>query len=47
MVALRSGRLAALAGGHFMSGAWVLVMLYDYHHGHDFADESLQLVRPM
>jgi ABC-type sugar transport system substrate-binding protein len=47
MVALRSGRLAALAGGHFMSGAWALVMLYDYHHGHDFADEGLQLVRPM
>lgn len=42
-----SGRLSALAGGHFMAGAWALVMLYDYHHGHDFADEGLQLERSM
>ncbi len=47
MQALKSGRLAALAGGHFMAGAWALVMLFDYHHGHDFADEGLQLERPM
>lgn len=37
MQALRDGRLAALASGHFSTGAWALVMLYDYHHGHDFA----------
>ena len=30
-----------------MAGAWALVMLYDYQHGHDFADEGLQLERPM
>lgn len=47
MQALKSGRLAALAGGHFMAGAWALVMLFDYHHGRDFADEGLQLERPM
>lgn len=47
MEALKSGRLAALAGGHFMAGAWALVMLFDYHHGRDFADEGLQLERPM
>lgn len=45
--ALQDGRLAALAGGHFMAGAWALVMLYDHHHGHDFADEGLELERPM
>jgi ABC-type sugar transport system substrate-binding protein len=44
---LRSGRLTALAGGHFMCGAWALVLLYDYSHGHDFADEGLELERPM
>lgn len=37
MQALRDGRLAALASGHFSTGAWALVMLYDYHHGRDFA----------
>jgi ABC-type sugar transport system substrate-binding protein len=45
--ALQSGRLTALAGGHFIAGAWALVMLYDYQHGHDFADEGLQLERSM
>lgn len=44
---LRSGHLAALAGGHFITGAWSLVMLYDYHHGRDFATEGLELERPM
>jgi ABC-type sugar transport system substrate-binding protein len=44
---LRSGRLSALAGGHFICGAWALVLLYDYAHGHDFADEGLELERPM
>jgi ABC-type sugar transport system substrate-binding protein len=47
MQALISGRLSALAGGHFMTGAWALVMLYDYHQGHDFAAEGLELERPM
>ena len=45
--ALRSGQLAALAGGHFLSGAWAMVMLYDYHHGVDFINEGLELERPM
>jgi ABC-type sugar transport system substrate-binding protein len=47
MDALRSGRLTALAGGHFITGAWSLVMLYDYAHGRDFADEGLDLDRSM
>jgi len=47
MDAVRSGRLTALAGGHFITGAWVVVMLYDHAHGRDFADEGLELDRPM
>ncbi len=47
MDAVRAGRLAALAGGHFISGAWSVVMIYDYAHGRDFADEGLELDRPM
>ena len=40
---MRTGELSALAGGHFMAGAWALVMLYDYAHGVDFASEGLEL----
>jgi ABC-type sugar transport system substrate-binding protein len=47
MESIRSGRLAALAGGHYITGAWAVVMLYDYAHGRDFADEGLELDRPM
>ncbi len=39
---LRSGELTALAGGHFLVGAWAMVMLFDYHHGVDFASEGLE-----
>jgi ABC-type sugar transport system substrate-binding protein len=45
--AIKSGRLTSLAGGHFITGAWALVMIYDYHHGRDFADEGLELQRSM
>lgn len=45
--ALRSGELSVLAGGHFMAGAWALVMLYDYAHGKDFRSEGLELERRM
>jgi ABC-type sugar transport system substrate-binding protein len=45
--AIKSGRLTSLAGGHFITGAWALVMIYDYHNGRDFADEGLELQRPM
>src|SRR5262245_34571548 len=45
--AVKSERLTSLAGGHFITGAWALVMIYDYHHGRDFADEGLELRRPM
>lgn len=45
--AIKSGRLTSLAGGHFITGAWALVMIYDYHRGRDFADEGLELQRLM
>ena len=41
----KAGRWVTTVGGHFMTGGWALVMLYDYHHGRDFADEGLQLQR--
>lgn len=48
MTAIQSGELSALAGGHFIAGAWALVMLYDYHHGRDFAqEEGLELHQSM
>lgn len=46
--AVRSGELAALAGGHFMAGAWAMVMIHDHAKGVDFArSEGLELVVPM
>jgi len=36
---VKSGKMEATLGGHFMEGALALVLLYDYHHGKDFATE--------
>ena len=47
MEALRNGRLAALAGGHFICGAWALVLIHDYAQGRDFASEGLEFSRTM
>lgn len=47
MNARLQGRISSLAGGHFTAGAWGLVMLYDYHHGKDFAKEGLELRVPL
>jgi DNA-binding LacI/PurR family transcriptional regulator len=44
---IKSGRLTSLAGGHFITGAWALVILYDYHRGRDFTDEGFELRRPL
>ena len=44
---LIDGRLEALAGGHFMAGAWALVMIFDHAYGRDFADEGTELDRAM
>jgi ABC-type sugar transport system substrate-binding protein len=45
--AIKTGRLTSLVGGHFITGAWALVMIYDYHHGRDFVDEGLELQQSM
>lgn len=42
---IQDGSLAVSVGGHFMTGGWALVLLYDYHHGKDFADEGVALQR--
>ncbi|MGN6830672.1 ABC transporter substrate-binding protein [Paucibacter sp. M5-1] len=47
MQALVDGELSALAGGHFLAGAFALVMLYDHHRGRDFAAEGLTLEHSM
>jgi ABC-type sugar transport system substrate-binding protein len=47
MEALRAGRLAALAGGHFICGAWALVLIHDHARGRDFASEALEFSRTM
>ena len=46
--AVKSGRLSALAGGHFVLGAFALVMVHDHHKGIDFAkDEGVALESSM
>ena len=44
---LRNGELTALSGGHFMTGAWAMVMLYDHSRGVDFASEGLEQQHPL
>jgi hypothetical protein len=39
--------LSALAGGHFITGAWALVMIHDFHRGKDFKSEGLELEMPL
>ena len=41
------GELGALAGGHFLCGAWALVMIHDYHRGRDFKDLGLMQQQSM
>lgn len=38
--AIASGDMHISIGGHFMEGGWVMVLLYDYAHGYDFADDG-------
>lgn len=43
--AVESGKQAVSIGGHFMTGGWGLIMVYDYHHGHDFAGSGSPMVQ--
>lgn len=45
--AVAKGQEKISLGGHFMEGAWVAVVLYDYIKGIDFAKETVQLKTPM
>lgn len=46
--AVKSGEMTALMGGHFMEGGWSLLLIYDYHHNHDFInDPGLTHVTPL
>jgi ABC-type sugar transport system substrate-binding protein len=40
--AVREGSMVASVGGHFLGGAWALVLLRDLHDGFDFAREGLE-----
>lgn len=40
---VQNGEMVTSLGGHFMTGGWALVLLYDYHHGRDFADQGTRL----
>lgn len=37
---VQRGTMVTSVGGHFMDGAWALVMLFDYHHGIDFISDQ-------
>lgn len=36
---VKSGELAATIGGHYIDAGMALILIYDYQHGKDFADE--------
>jgi ABC-type sugar transport system substrate-binding protein len=37
LLSVANGGLAAMVAGDYFMGAWAMVLLYDYHHGRDFA----------
>jgi ABC-type sugar transport system substrate-binding protein len=41
------GEMILTHGGHFLVGAWAMVVLRDYHDGRDFAEEDVRLQFPM
>jgi ABC-type sugar transport system substrate-binding protein len=47
LMAIKSGAIVATAGGHYIEAAWLVVLLYDFLHGIDFADEGVRLRTPM
>lgn len=44
---VQKGTMVASIGGHFLMGAWVMVQIYDYHHGRDFSELDTETVVPM
>ena len=47
LAAVKSGTIAATIGGHFMEGAWVMVLLHDYAKGVDFAPSGATMKSQM
>lgn len=45
--AIANGQVCATAGGHYIEGAWALVLLYDYLTGIDFMEHGVELLTPM
>lgn len=45
--AVLDGDMVVTYGGHFLLGAWAMVMLRDYQDGRDFAEEDVRLQIPM
>jgi ABC-type sugar transport system substrate-binding protein len=43
LMSMRMGEIEVAEGGHFTEGAWVAVLLFDYHRGLDFADYFLEI----
>ena len=41
------GEMVVSHGGHFLGGAWAMVVLRDYADGRDFAEEDVRLQFPM
>ena len=41
------GDMVVTYGGHFLLGAWAMVVLRDHHDGRDFAEEDVRLQIPM
>ena len=41
------GEMVVTYGGHFLLGAWAMVVLRDYYDGRDFAEEDVRLQIPM
>jgi len=42
-----SGEMVLTHGGHFLQGAWAMVILRDHYDGRDFAEEDVRLQVPM
>jgi ABC-type sugar transport system substrate-binding protein len=42
-----NGEMLLTHGGHFLGGAWAMVILRDYQDGRDFAEEDVRLQFPM
>jgi ABC-type sugar transport system substrate-binding protein len=42
-----NGDMTLTHGGHFLAGAWAMVMLYDVVQGHDFKEGSAEIQFPM